>query len=58
VRHQDQRKRGPKLYSLHAPEVECIGKVRWSPRIGQLPKVGSPFEKDGSDDREAEALRI
>jgi IS5 family transposase len=26
VRHQEQRQRGPKLYSLHAPEVECIGK--------------------------------
>ncbi len=26
VRHQDHRKRGPKVYSLHAPEVECIGK--------------------------------
>ena len=26
VRHQRQRQRGPKLYSLHAPEVECIGK--------------------------------
>lgn len=23
---QDHRKRGPKVYSLHAPEVECIGK--------------------------------
>ena len=23
---QDQRQRGPKVYSLHAPEVECIGK--------------------------------
>jgi IS5 family transposase len=23
---QKQRQRGPKLYSLHAPEVECIGK--------------------------------
>jgi IS5 family transposase len=23
---QDQRRRGPKVYSLHAPEVECIGK--------------------------------
>ena len=23
---QDQRHRGPKVYSLHAPEVECIGK--------------------------------
>jgi transposase, IS5 family len=26
VRFQDQRRRGPKVYSLHAPEVECIGK--------------------------------
>jgi len=26
VRLQDHRQRGPKVYSLHAPEVECIGK--------------------------------
>jgi IS5 family transposase len=26
VRDQMQRQRGPKVYSLHAPEVECIGK--------------------------------
>jgi transposase, IS5 family len=26
VRDQDHRQRGPKVYSLHAPEVECIGK--------------------------------
>ena len=26
VRHQEQRQRGPKVYSLHATEVECIGK--------------------------------
>jgi len=26
VRDQLQRQRGPKVYSLHAPEVECIGK--------------------------------
>jgi len=26
VRLQDHRRRGPKVYSLHAPEVECIGK--------------------------------
>jgi Transposase domain (DUF772). len=25
VRHQEQRQRGPKVYSLHAPEVACIG---------------------------------
>ena len=26
VRVQDHRQRGPKVYALHAPEVECIGK--------------------------------
>lgn len=26
IRLQDQHQRGPKLYSWHAPEVECIGK--------------------------------
>jgi transposase, IS5 family len=26
VRHQDHRQRGHKVYALHAPEVECIGK--------------------------------
>ena len=26
LRDQQQRQRGPKVYSLHAPEVECIGK--------------------------------
>ena len=26
VLFQDQRQRGPKVYALHAPEVECIGK--------------------------------
>jgi transposase, IS5 family len=26
VRHQRRNQRGPKVYSLHAPEVECIGK--------------------------------
>jgi len=26
VREQQQRQRGPKVYSLHEPEVECIGK--------------------------------
>jgi IS5 family transposase len=26
VKHQDHRQRGRKVYALHAPEVECIGK--------------------------------
>jgi len=34
VRHQDHRQRGPKVYSLHAPEVECIGRG----------KTRSPYE--------------
>ncbi|SFN99479.1 hypothetical protein SAMN05216573_1446 [Bradyrhizobium sp. Rc3b] len=28
IRSQQQRQRGWKLYSFHAPEVECIGKVK------------------------------
>src|SRR3984885_6840611 len=28
VRHQRQNQRGRKVYSLHAPEVECIGKSK------------------------------
>jgi IS5 family transposase len=34
VRLQEQRQRGPKVHSLHAPEVECIGKG----------KARSPYE--------------
>ncbi len=26
VRHRRQNERGRKIYSLHAPEIECIGK--------------------------------
>ena len=28
VRDQDRHQRGPKVYSLHAPETECIGKSK------------------------------
>ena len=28
IRSQQQRQRGWKLYSFHAPEVECIGRAR------------------------------
>ena len=31
VRDQDPHQRGPKVYSLHAPEVECIGKGKAHP---------------------------
>src|ERR1700749_3362562 len=30
IRFQEQRQRGYKLYSFHAPEVECIGKGKAS----------------------------
>jgi hypothetical protein len=30
IRSQEQRQRGYKLYSFHAPEVECIGKGKAS----------------------------
>ena len=30
MRSQQQRQRGRKLYSFHAPEVECIGKGKAS----------------------------
>jgi IS5 family transposase len=41
VRHQEQRQRGPKVYSLHAPEVECIGKG----------KARAPYELRSSNGR-------
>src|SRR3954451_23829446 len=33
VREQKQRQRGSKVYSLHAPEVECIGKGKAHPAL-------------------------
>src|SRR6201984_3212351 len=37
VRFQDHRQRGPKVYALHAPEVECIGKSLPSRKRGESP---------------------
>jgi IS5 family transposase len=47
VRHQDQRQRGPKVYSLHAPEVECIGKgkARAPYEFGCKVSVATPATK-------------
>jgi hypothetical protein len=44
VRHQEQRQRGPKVYSLHAPEVECIGrgKARAPYEFGCKVSIASP----------------
>jgi transposase, IS5 family len=53
VRHQDQRQRGQKVYSLHAPEVECIlgssprtkGKARAPYEFGCKVSVATPATK-------------
>lgn len=47
VRHQRQRQRGPKLYALHAPEVECIGKgkARAPYEFGCKVSVATPVTK-------------
>ena len=47
VRHQRQRQRGWKLYSLHAPEVECIGKgkARTPYEFGCKVSVATPVTK-------------
>ena len=44
VRHQEQRQRGPKVYSLHAPEVECIGrgKARTPYEFGCKVSIATP----------------
>jgi len=45
VRHQEQRQRGPKVYSLHAPEVECIGrgKARAPYEFGCKVSIATPI---------------
>jgi hypothetical protein len=47
VRVQDHRQRGPKVYALHAPEVECIGKgkARAPYEFGCKVSVATPASK-------------
>ena len=47
VRRQRQRQRGRKLYSLHAPEVECIGKgkARMPYEFGCKVSIATPVTK-------------
>jgi IS5 family transposase len=47
VRLQDHRQRGPKVYALHAPEVECIGKgkARAPYEFGCKVSVATPASK-------------
>ncbi len=43
VRHQEQRQRGPKVYSLHAPEVDIgRGKARASCEFGCKVSIATP----------------
>jgi len=47
IRFQNQRQRGPKVYSLHAPEVECIGKgkARAPYEFGCKVSIATPVTK-------------
>ena len=47
IRHQEQRQRGPKVYSLHAPEVECIGhgKARTPYEFGCKVSIATPSHR-------------
>jgi IS5 family transposase len=47
VRFQDHRQRGPKVYALHAPEVECIGKgkARAPYEFGCKVSIATPVTK-------------
>lgn len=47
MRAQDHRQRGPKVYSLHAPEVECIGKgkARAPYEFGCKVSIATPVTK-------------
>jgi len=50
VRFQDHRRRGRKVYALHAPEVECIGKgkARAPYEFGCKVSVATPASKPKS----------
>jgi hypothetical protein len=50
LHHQDQRQRGPKVFSLHAPEFDCIvrGKARAAYEFGCKVSVITPLTKPKS----------
>ena len=62
VRHQEQRQRGPKVYSLHAPQVECIGrgKARAPYEFGCKVSIVTPVTapKGGQFAPHAKALHV
>lgn len=47
IHRQNKRQRGPKVYSLHAPEVECIGKrkARRPYQFGVKVSVATPIQR-------------
>jgi len=45
LRFQDHRQRGSKVYVLHAPEVECIGKGKAPYEFGRKVSVATPATK-------------
>ena len=45
VREQRQHQRGRKVYSLHAPEVECIGKARRPYEFGVKASVATTLNR-------------
>jgi hypothetical protein len=47
VREQKQHQRGPRVYSLHAPEVECIGKGKAHRPVERWGKLA--FDEFGAD---------
>ena len=51
VKHQEQRQRGQKVFALHAPEVECIGKgkARTPYEFGCKVSVVTPVTKPKGD---------
>ena len=57
VKDQRQRQRGRKLYSLHAPEVECIGKGKAHKpyEFGVKVSVATPLTAGGTPQRSERA---
>ncbi|MCA1459057.1 hypothetical protein I6F35_39225, partial [Bradyrhizobium sp. BRP22] len=59
---QKQHQRGPKLYSLHAPEVECIGKGKahrpYELMAWTTPALSGNVQPGGGQQQERKPCRI
>jgi transposase, IS5 family len=62
VHEQQQRQRGPKVYSLHAPEVECIGKGKahrpYELMAWTTPALSGNVQPGGGQQQERKPCRI